>query len=211
MIRAAPVAGSRVGWFEEDFTEPTDHAALEAARGLGMQLVPLRRRPLPYDLLRVVLTAEAAASFEELTLSGRDDELGWQEADAWPNSFRRARFLSAVDHVQLDRLRRLVMQEMDTVFRGVDLILGPSLAGPMTLITNFTGHPCLTLRAGFRLSPTRGRSSFVASPGAAAAAGPARRVPTSVSLWGRLFEEGRLVAAGRALEAALGVAAERPP
>lgn len=206
----AALAGLRMGWFEEDFGDPLDRTTLEAARGLGMQLVPLRRGPLPYDSLRAVLHAEAAASFEELTLSGRDDELAWQEADAWPNSFRRARFLSAVDHVQLDRLRRLVMQEMDEIFRGVDLIVGPGLAGPMTLITNFTGHPCLTLRAGFRLSPARGRSSLLASPGPPEPAGQPRRVPYSVSLWGRLFEEGRLVAAGRALEAALGVAAERP-
>jgi len=130
-------------------------AALEAARGFGPELVPLRRTKLPYDSLMGILFAEAAAAFEELTLSGRDDQLTWQTADAWPNAFRKARFLSAVDHIQLDRLRRLVMEEMDAAFRAVDVIIGPSLVGPMMVITNFTGHPCLCLPAGHRLSPTR--------------------------------------------------------
>jgi Asp-tRNA(Asn)/Glu-tRNA(Gln) amidotransferase A subunit family amidase len=206
-----PLAGLRLGYYEEDLADPLDRAALEAARTLGLAPVALPRRPLPYDALRAVLYAEAAASFEELTLSDRDDELAWQDADAWPSGFRRARFLSAVDHVQLDRLRRLVMEETAAAFRGVALILGPSLAGPMTLITNFTGHPCLTLRAGFRLSPTRGRVSLLPpSLPQEGADGPPSRVPHTVSLWGRLFEEGVLVAAGRALEAALGAAGERP-
>ncbi len=116
----ASVEGLRVGYYPEDFALPEaqalDHQALEAVRALGLELVPLTRRILPYRSLLGLLHAEAAAAFEELTLSDRDDMLTWQDKEAWPNGFRKARFLSAVDHVQLDRLRRLVMTEMDAVF-----------------------------------------------------------------------------------------------
>ena len=219
---ARAVAGLRLGYYEQDFAAdgayPLDRAALDAARSLGMEIVPLERPDLPYDALMSILFAEAAASFEDLTLSDRDDDLAWQESSAWPNAFRKARFLSAVDHVQLDRLRRRVMQVMDEAFRGVDAIIGPSLAGPMLVITNFTGHPCLCLRSGFRDSPTRPRLSLARSRldlGEKAAGertvGPSFTVPHSISLWGRLFDEGTIVALGKALERALAVAGRRPP
>jgi Asp-tRNA(Asn)/Glu-tRNA(Gln) amidotransferase A subunit family amidase len=204
-----PLACRRLGYYAADFADE-DGAALEAARRIGLVPVELQRRELPYDALVGVLFAEAAASFEDLTLTDRDDELAWQDADAWPNQFRSARFLTAVDHVQLDRLRRLVMQEMDAALREADFILAPSLTDTMTVITNLTGHPCLTVRAGFRDLPTRGRESLLPVLPTAAPAGPPARVPWAVSLYGRLFEEGALVAAGRALEEALGAAAERP-
>lgn len=211
-----PVASLRVGYFPEDFAAPEadalDRAALETVRALGLDPVPLERRPLPYESLMNLLLAEAAASFEELTLQDRDDELVWQDADAWPNAFRKARFLSAVDHVQLDRFRRLVMEEMDRVFQAVDVIVGPSQVGPMLVITNFTGHPCLCLRAGFRLSPTRGRLSLARArlDLETGAAGSEREVPHSLCLWGRLFDEGPILALGRALEQGLAVSARRP-
>ena len=115
---------------------------------------------MPYEALMNILFAEAAASFERLTLDDLDDQLTWQEAGAWPNTFRKARFLSAIDHIQVDRLRRLVMQGMDEAFRGVDAMIGPPLAGPMLVITNYTGHPCLIMRSGFRQSETRGALSL---------------------------------------------------
>ncbi len=219
---ARAIAGLRLGYYEQDIAhegaDPLDRAALDAARGLGLDLVTLERPDLPYDALMSVLFAEAAASFEDLTLSGRDDELAWQELSAWPNAFRKARFLSAVDHVQLERLRRRVMQVMDEAFRGVDAIIGPSLVGPMLVITNFTGHPCLCLRSGFRESPTRAQLSLARSKldlgekaGGEAVDGPRVTVPHSICLWGRLFEEGTILAIGAALERALGVAGRRPP
>ncbi len=186
---AAPVAGLRLGYFAQDFAHVLDHAALDVARGLGLELAPLTRPDLPYESLVNLLTAEAAAAFEELTLSGRDDLLTRQDAEAWPNEFRRARFLSAVDHVQLDRLRRQAMQAMDAAMREVDAAIGPSLDGPMLTITNFTGHPCVCLRSGF--------------------CGP--REPHSISLWGRLFDEGPMLAIGHALERSFAVADRRPP
>jgi len=211
----APVAGLRLGWFPADMeaedAHPLDRAALDAARALGLELVELDRPDLPYDALMMVLYAEAAASFERLTLDDEDDRLTWQTAGAWPNSFRKARFLSAVDLVGVDRLRRRVMLDMDAVFGRVDAILGPCLAGPMLTITNFTGHPCLAMRAGFRSTRTRLRVAL--SDGRRerpSDEGPEFRVPHAVSLYGRLFDEGTILRIGAALEARLGVADERP-
>ena len=101
---------------------------LETVKKLGMNPVEVAIPDWPYDSLNVILFAEAAAAFEELTLSGGVDQLKVQVPDAWPNSFRQARFLSAVDFVQADRFRRKVAQEMARVFSQVDLLLVPSLA-----------------------------------------------------------------------------------
>ena len=213
----APIAGLRLGYYPEDFAaedaHELDRAALEAARTLGLTLVPLTRPDLPYDALMATLFAEAAASFEDLTLSDADDRLAWQEPGAWPNSFRKARFLSAVDHVQLDRLRRRVMQDLDATFQTVDAIIGPCLAGPMLIITNFTGHPCLVMRSGFRPSRTRKPLSLAKArlDQGAEGQGPEHTVPHAISLYGRLFDEGTLLRIGAALEALLDVAARRPP
>ena len=203
------LAGMRVGYFEADLGDALDRASLEHAAALGVTLVKLERAALPYETMIDILYAEAAAAFEELTLSGRDDLLTWQEPQAWPSAFRRARFISAVDLVQLDRLRRLVMREVDRWFGEVDVILGGPNVGPMGLITNFTGHPCLALPSGFRETPTRTMRGL--SMPVAIAEGPAYRVPHSVWLWGRLFEEGPILRLGRALEDAFGVAGARPP
>lgn len=211
-----PVAGLKLGWFPADFAgegvHDLDRAALDGARALGLELVELHRPDLPYDALMAVLQAEAAASFERLTLDGEDDLLAWQEAGAWPNTFRKARFLSAVDLVGADRLRARVMRDTAELFGRVDAILGPCFAGPMLTVTNFTGHPCLALRVGFRDVPTRRRNALSEGRGERFLEGAAPcRVPHAVSLYGRLFEEGTVLRIGAALEARLGVAAERPP
>jgi len=208
--------GMRVGWLEAAFGDgatEVDHAALAALRGLGVAVQPVSLPDLPYGSLMNLMFAEAAAAFEDLTLDGRDDLLTWQDADAWPNIFRRARFLSAVDHVQLDRLRWQVMLALDAVFRDIDAMIGPFSTGPMLVASNFTGHPCLHLRAGFIDTPTRAPGAFGAGRLRAPAAGdgPAHTLPQGISLWGRLFDEGRLVRLGMALEAALDVAGRRPP
>ena len=204
----APLGALRVGYFAEDMTDPLDAAALGAVRALGLDLVALERAALPYEAMHDILTAEAAAAFEELTLSDRDDLLTWQEDYSWPSTFRRARFLSAVDHVNRDRLRRLVMREVDRWFGQVDVIIGAPLVGPLGMITNFTGHPCLALRSGFRQIGTRAPRGLGVP--VAVAAGQTHRVPHSVWLWGRLFEETAILRLGRALEAHFGVAEERP-
>jgi Asp-tRNA(Asn)/Glu-tRNA(Gln) amidotransferase A subunit family amidase len=165
----------------------------------------------PYDCLNLILFAEGAAAFEELTLSGGLRELKAQVPDAWPNLFRQARFLSAVDFVQADRMRRKVANEMARLFSKVDLLLVPSLRDEMLVITNFTGHPSLTLRAGF-VEVQQARSDWAPDPEhpLPTFATP-RRVPHGVTLIGRLFDEGTLGTAGIALEHAFAVTDQRPP
>ncbi|RKH70837.1 amidase, partial [Corallococcus aberystwythensis] len=149
----APVKGLRVGyvpaWMKENPATDVDRQALETLKGLGMTPVEVQFPDWPYSALNVLLFAEAAAAFEELTLTHGVDALKMQTPDAWPNLFRQARFLSAVDYVQADRLRRKVAQEMARIMGGVDVLLVPSLRDEALTITNHTGHPSLTLRTGF--------------------------------------------------------------
>lgn len=208
------VSGLRVGyfpaWMKEAPATAVDRAALETVKKLGMVPVEVSLPDWPYDSLNVILFAESAAAFEELTLSHKVDELKMQVSDAWPNTFRQSHFLSAVDFVQADRLRRKVALEMARVMSEVDVLLVPSLRDEALVIPNFTGHPSLTLRAGF-VEVTEPRSDWAPDPKHPLPkfATP-RRVPYGVTLIGRLFEEGTLAQAGMAMEQAFGVAAERP-
>jgi Asp-tRNA(Asn)/Glu-tRNA(Gln) amidotransferase A subunit family amidase len=210
----ASVQGLRVGyfptWMKERPATGVDRAALETVKKVGMVPVEVSIPDWPYDSLNLILFAEGAAAFEELTLSGGLRDLKAQVPDAWPNLFRQARFLSAVDFVQADRLRRKVATEMARVFSEVDLLLVPSLRDEMLVITNFTGHPSLTLRAGF-VEVQKARSDWAPDPQhpLPTFATP-RRVPHGVTLIGRLFDEGTLGSAGIALERAFGVMGERP-
>ena len=210
----ADVKDLRVGyfpkWMTEDPATDVDRAALKAIGKLGMKPVEVSLPDWPYDSLDLILFAEAAAAFEELTLSHGVDQLRVQVADGWPNLFRQSRFLSAVDFVQTDRLRRKVAVEMARIFANVDLLLVPSLRDEMLTITNFTGHPSLTLRAGF-VEVSEARSDWAPDPAHPLPKfSPPRRVPHGVTLIGKLFGEGRLAEAGMALEREFGVAAERP-
>ncbi len=211
----AGVQGLRVGyfpgWMKENPATDVDRAALETVGKVGMVPTEVAIPDWPYDSMNLILFAEAAAAFEELTLSGGLNQLAVQTPDAWPNIFRQSRFLSAVDFVQTDRLRRKVAMEMARVFSQVDLLLVPSLRDEMLTITNFTGHPSLTLRAGF-VEVSEARSDWAPDPSRPLPKfSPPRRVPHGVTLIGRLFDEGTLGRAGLALEHAFGVAGERPP
>jgi len=211
----APVQGLRVGyfpgWMKENPATDVDRAALETVRKVGMVPKEVSLPDWPYGSLSVVLFAEAAAAFEELTLSGGLRQLKAQVPDAWPNLFRQARFLSAVDFVQADRLRRKVAQEMARIFSEVDLLLVPSLRDEMLTIGNFTGHPTITLRAGF-VEVGEARSDWAPDPANPLPKfSPPRRVPHGITLMGRLFDEGTVARAAIALERAFGVAGERPP
>jgi Asp-tRNA(Asn)/Glu-tRNA(Gln) amidotransferase A subunit family amidase len=212
---AAPVKGLRVGyfpaWMGKQPATAVDRAALKKVGELGMVPIEAAIPDWPYDSLDVILFAEAAAAFEELTLSRRVDELKAQVPDAWPNTFRQSRFLSAVDFVQSDRLRRKVAQEMARVFKQVDLLLVPSLRDEMLTITNFTGHPSLTLRAGF-IEVAQARSDWAPDPAHPLPKfSPPRRVPHGVTLIGRLFDEGTIMRVGVALERSFDITGERPP
>jgi len=212
---AAPIKGLRVGyfpkWMKETPATEVDRAALETVEKLGMRPVEVFLPDWPYGTLNLNLFAEGAASFEELTLSHGVDQLKMQTHDSWPNLFRQARFLSAVDFVQTDRFRRKVCQEMARLFADVDLLLVPSLRDEMLTISNNTGHPSLTLRAGF-VEVSKARSDWAPDPRHPLPTFTTpRRVPYGVTLIGRLFDEGAMARAGLALERALGVASERPP
>ncbi len=210
----APVQGLRVGyfphWMNESPATEVDRAALQAVSKIGMTAVPVSLPDWPYDSLNIILFSEAAAAFEELTLSGEADQLREQTYDAWPNLFRESRFLSAVDFVQADRLRRKIAEQMAHLFSTVDLLLVPSLRDEMLTITNFTGHPSLTLRAGF-VEVSEARTDWAPDPSRPLPKfSPPRRVPHGVTLIGRLFEEGTLGQAGLALERNFNVAQDRP-
>jgi Asp-tRNA(Asn)/Glu-tRNA(Gln) amidotransferase A subunit family amidase len=211
----APVKGLKVGvfprWMQEEPATPVDRAALEGLRQLGMTVVPVELPDWPYASLNPILFAEGAAAFEELTLSHGLDALSMQVADAWPNSFRQARFLSAVDLVQADRLRRKVAVELARLFAQVDVLLVPSLRDEMLTIGNFTGHPSLTLRTGF-IEVATARSDWAPDPKRPLPTfAPPRKVPHGPTLIGRLFDEGTLGRVGIALERASNVASARPP
>ena len=209
------VRGLRVGyfprWMKEVPATDVDRAALETVKKVGMVPVEVSLPDWPYQSLDLILFAEGAAAFEQPTLSGGLNQLHEQTYDAWPNIFRQSRFLSAVDLVQADRLRRKVCEEMARVFEQVDLLLVPSLRDDILTITNHTGHPSLTMRAGF-VEVAEARSDWAPDPSRPLPKfSPPRRVPHGVTLIGRLFDEGTVGSAGIALEHAFGVADERPP
>jgi Asp-tRNA(Asn)/Glu-tRNA(Gln) amidotransferase A subunit family amidase len=211
----AKVQGLRVGyfpqWLNENPATAVDRAAVETLKKVGMVPVEVSIPDWPYDSLNLILFAEGAAAFEELTLSGGMNQLKAQVPDAWPNIFREARFLSAVDFVQADRFRRKVAEEINHLFTQVDLLLVPSLRDEMLTATNFTGHPSLTLRAGF-IEVSKARSDWAPDPDRPMPTfSSPRRVPHGVTLIGRLFDEGTIASAGLALERAFNVAEQRPP
>jgi Asp-tRNA(Asn)/Glu-tRNA(Gln) amidotransferase A subunit family amidase len=205
-----PISSLTVGydpsWFEGENVRETDKTALEALSRLNVTLKEVTLPDLPVDAIMVALGTEAAAAFEELTLSGRDELLRRQIKNAWPNEFRQARYYSAVDYVQSDRLRRDLMKKAHEFFSQVDVVFGPSFDTPMLRLTNFTGQPCLAMRAGFEEITPRPLFAHPEND----TDETLHRIPRSVSLWSQLFEEGKLIQVGRALEAELGVAHERP-
>jgi Asp-tRNA(Asn)/Glu-tRNA(Gln) amidotransferase A subunit family amidase len=179
-------------WFEGANATDADRAALEAARQSGMELVEVALPEMNTAPLLVPLFAEAAAAFEEFTRSGIDDELTWQDDQAWPNTFRQNWFIPAVELVQASRVRRQVMDVMHRFMHegdpGFDALICPAFSANLLLITNNTGHPSLILRSGF---DEDGR-------------------PIGTTLIGRLFDEGTLCRAGHAIENRLDVASQRP-
>ncbi len=170
------------------FDPELDRNTLETARELGLKLVEIELPEWPYDALVTILLVEAAAAFEELTLSNRDDELKWQAKEAWPNTFRQSRFTPGIEYVQADRFRRRVCEMMAGQFQKIDAIIAPSFANSLLLITNNTGHPSLTIRNGFQDNGN----------------------PHGLTLIGNLYEEGTLCHIGMALEKELGVSETRP-
>ena len=216
------VKGMKIGfvpaWLEKGEGKALVSGAIQALEKAGARRVDLTFPELPWASLSSLVFAEAGASFERLTLSGDDAQLRMQVRDAWPNVFRQARFISAVDFVQADRLRRVAARAWAEQLSKVDLVLVPSLvdgAPASTLLdetacTNATGHPCLVLPAGF-VEIDRIRSDWLPPPGGQhPPVSPPRKMPSSVSLIGHLWDEGTLCTAGMALERALGTSELHP-
>jgi len=208
-----PLSGLTVGYdprrLERADVTGSDRAALEVLRATGVQLVELEWPALPWEVIGPILEVEAAAAFEDLVLSGRDERLRRQIANSWPNVLRAAFFHGAVDFVQCQRVRRLIMQGLHTVFSRVDLFFAPA-DDDITALTNLSGHPALALRAGFE--PVRSRAIDGVTEDDAS--GPLHSVPDSIHLWSGLFREGALIQVARAMEQALapqsGWGARRP-
>ncbi|MEO1259898.1 MAG: amidase [Bacteroidota bacterium] len=143
----------KIGYVKADFEKDygfkeNDSLALNTLRELGIELIPIELPPLPD--IRFILTAEAAAAFDELTRSGKDDLLVRQIKNAWPNTFRAARFIPAVEYIQANRLRSQLIKDMASVFEKVDVFVAPSWASRSLTITNLTGHPAVVVPNGFR-------------------------------------------------------------
>lgn len=168
-----------------------DRRALEVLRRLGVRLIPLELPDkYPIGPLSLILTAEAAAAFDELTRSGRDDELVRQVADAWPNEFRQGQLIPAVEYVRANRIRTLVMGEMERMMSNVDVYVAPTFGGSNLLLTNLTGHPAVVLPHGVQ---------------------PEKGVPTSITFTGRLYGEDELLAVAHAYQQATDYHLQRPP
>ncbi len=173
----------RVGYLKADFdsaklNKVQNDSTIAQLRALGVQLIPIDLPKLPVQHLSFILSAEAAAAFDELTRSGKDDLLVRQIKNAWPNVFRAARFIPAVEYIQANRIRFLLIQEMARLFEKVDLYVAPSLEGNNLLLTNLTGHPCVVVPNGFTPEGT----------------------PTSITFIGKLFDEGTLLAFAKAYQ-----------
>ncbi|MEA2560753.1 MAG: hypothetical protein QOH06_2257 [Acidobacteriota bacterium] len=188
----------RVGYLKSIFEEKPeeeraewhalDLAALEDLRKVGVELKPIELPKLPIDALGLILTAEAAAAFDDLTRSGRDDQLVRQVEQAWPNVFRQGQMIPAVAYLQANRIRTLAMREMDRILAEIDVYVSPTYGGNNLLLTNLTGHPSVVLPNGFRKDGT----------------------PTSITFLGKLFGEGEALALAKAYQDATGWHLKRP-
>jgi len=175
----------RIGYLKEAFGEDyrgqqNDEAALQILRSLGIEFVPFELSQLPVNALSFILNAEAAAAFDELTRSGKDDLLKRQMRRAWPNVFRQARFIPAVEYIQANRVRTLLMQDMSERLKDLDVYVAPSFGGNNLLLTNLTGHPTIVVPNGF---DEKGN-------------------PTSISFVGDLFEEAKILRLAAAFQEA---------
>jgi len=181
----------RIGFLPEDFKQDdyfheSDSIALGVLREMGIELIPVELPDYPIYPLGIILSAEAAAAFDELTRSGRDDLLVRQIRNAWPNAFRTARLIPAVEYIQANRIRSMIMREMEGL--DVDVYVSPSF-GENLLLTNLTGHPCVVLPNGFDKDGN----------------------PVSITFIGQPFEEGKLLAFARAYQERTGFHRKHPP
>lgn len=184
----------RVGYIAAQFTEKTDSnandfLALETMKQLGYELIPVQLpNTIPAEALSIILEAEAAAAFSDLTLSNLDDSMVLQTKNSWPNIFRTSRLIPAVEYLQANRIRTDLIQEFIKIFKQVDIIICPSLDGNQPLMTNLTGHPVLSVPDGFNR----------------------RGMPTSISFVADWYNEADLLAIGWAFQQKQGFYLKHP-
>lgn len=185
----------KIGYFKSLFdasypTKENDLKALEVIKSLGIELVELELpASLPVSSIRMMLTAEAAAAFDDLTRSNRDSLLSNQARNAWPNIFRTARFIPAVEYINASRLRQQLIEEYHQATKDFDVIISPSFGGTQLLTTNLTGHPCVVVPNGFTESGS----------------------PTSISFLGKLYGEAAPLLLARAYQEATDWEDKQPP
>ncbi len=184
----------RIGYYQSAFERDTtfkaqNDAVLAKLRGAGANLIPIELPDYPINDLSFILSAEAAAAFDELTRSGKDDLLVRQIKNAWPNAFRAARFLPAAEYIQANRVRYLVIQAMEKLMSTVEVYVTPSFGGSNLLLTNLTGHPCVVVPNGF----------------------DKRGSPISISFVGRLYDEATTLAVAKVFQDATDFHQKHPP
>lgn len=184
----------KIGYLKNDFEQDyafriNDSLTLNNLAELGADLIPIELPDPDVSSISLILSAEAAAAFDELTRSNKDDELVRQIKNAWPNVFRSSRFIPAVEYINANRLRYIVIQRMKEIMDKVDLYIAPSWMGDNLLLTNLTGHPCVVLPNGFTKDG----------------------MPTSITFVGDLFDEGRLIAFSKKYQDATGFHKVHPP
>lgn len=183
----------RIGYVKKDFEadypfRSQDSLSLEVLRELGAELVPIELPDIPVSALSFILSAEAAAAFDELTRSGRDSLMVRQIKNAWPNVFRQSRFIPAVEYINANRIRFELIQEMNELMQQIDLYVAPSWQGPNLLLTNLTGNPAVVVPNGFTEQGT----------------------PTSITFTGRLFDEGRILSLAYEFQKSTGYHKDHP-
>lgn len=188
----------RIGYYRSAFEredenyrwKELDARALETVRSLGTDPIPVELPDqFPVNALRIILNAEAAATFDQLTRDNRDDLLVRQGRGAWPNLFRQSRFIPAVEYIQANRIRTMLMGALEAALDGIDVFITPSYRPRVLLTTNLTGHPAVTLPHGFWEDGT----------------------PTSISFIGKLFGETELLTVAHAFQRATDYHLQRPP
>lgn len=174
---------------DEENSSPNDSVVLDTMRGLGVELIAIDMPKIDTQSLMLILTAEAAAAFDEITRHNLDDQLIRQDKDAWPNTFRKARFIPAVEYIQANRLRTQLCRDMATIMTDIDVFITPSFGGNVLHITNLTGHPAVVVPNGFNEKGT----------------------PTSISFVGGLFKETETLQVAQAFQDATRFHTAYPP
>lgn len=187
------LAKLKIGYLKSDFDSDytfheNDSLTLAKLEELGAELIPIDLPDVDVQSISFILSVEAAAAFDELTRSNKDDLLVRQIKNAWPNVFRTSRFIPAVEYVNANRIRSILINDMEKLFEKVDLYIAPSWEGDNLLLTNLTGHPCVVLPDGFSEDGT----------------------PTSITFIGKLFDEGKIIAVAKKFQDATEYHKKRP-